>query len=93
MYAATKGALEAFSRNVAREWGVKGIRSNCVAPGFMETEMSRSLTATQRERIYKRTSMKIATDPSSVAETVRFLISDESSSITGQVILVDSGTI
>lgn len=93
MYAATKGALEAFSKNVAREWGVKGIRSNCVAPGFMETDMSRSLTATQRERIYKRTSLKIASDPGSVAETVRFLISDESSSITGQVILVDSGTI
>src|SRR5690625_1609151 len=37
MYAATKGALEAFSKNVAREWGSRGIRSNCVVPGFMET--------------------------------------------------------
>ena len=40
MYAATKGALEIFSNNLAREWGSLGIRSNCVAAGFMETEMT-----------------------------------------------------
>ena len=39
MYASTKGALEAFSKNIAREWGEIGVRSNCLVAGFMETEM------------------------------------------------------
>ena len=58
MYASTKGALEAFSKNTAREWGEKGIRSNCLVAGFMETEMSSTLSADQKNRIYLRTSMK-----------------------------------
>lgn len=93
MYAATKGSLEAFSKNVAREWGVKGIRSNCVVAGFMETEMSSSLSSEQKDRIYSRTSLKKPTRLESVARTIEFLLSDESSSITGQNIFVDSGTI
>ncbi|NLT94825.1 MAG: SDR family oxidoreductase, partial [Clostridia bacterium] len=93
MYAATKGALESFSKTVAREWGTKGIRSNCVAPGFMETNMSSTLAEEQKERIYARTSLKKPTDLFSVAETVEFLLSDRSGSITGQVIHVDNGTI
>jgi len=93
MYAASKGALESFSRTVAREWGEKGIRSNCVAPGFMETRMSSALSKEQKDRIYKRTSLKKETEIRSVAETVEFLLSERSSSVTGSVIHVDSGTI
>ena len=93
MYASTKGALEAFSKNTAREWGEMGIRSNCVVAGFMKTEMSSSLTDDQRNRIYNRTSLKKETDKNSVAETIKFLISDNSNSITGQNLFVDSGTI
>jgi 3-oxoacyl-[acyl-carrier protein] reductase len=93
MYAASKGALEAFSKNTAREWGERGIRSNCIVAGFMETDMSGSLTIEQKDRIYKRTSLKKPTEPRSVAETARFLIEDASSSITGQNLFVDSGTI
>ena len=93
MYASSKGALEAFSKNVAREWGGLGIRSNTVVPGFMETAMSSSLTEEQKNRIYNRTSLKDATSVSSVAETVAFLLSEESKSITGQIIHVDNGTI
>jgi 3-oxoacyl-[acyl-carrier protein] reductase len=93
MYAASKGALEAFSKTVAREWGERGIRSNCIAPGFMETDMSSQLTLEQKDRIYKRTSLKRPSDPLTVAETVEFLISDRSASITGQTLLVDCGTI
>lgn len=93
MYASTKGALEAFSKNTAREWGQRGIRSNCVVSGFMETSMSSSLSEDQKDRIYKRTSLKKATSPRSVAETVHFLLSSQSESITGQNIHVDSGTI
>jgi 3-oxoacyl-[acyl-carrier protein] reductase len=93
MYAATKGALESFSRGIAREWGSRGIRSNCVVPGFMETDMSASLTEEQRSKIYQRTSLGMATDIESVASTIVFLLGPESRSITGQDIVVDSGTI
>lgn len=93
MYASTKGALEAFSKNTAREWGEKGVRSNCVVAGFMETDMSSSLNEEQKTRIYNRTSLKTPTSVQSVAETICFLLSEKACSITGQNILVDSGTI
>lgn len=93
MYASSKGALEAFSKDTAREWGELGIRSNVVVPGFMETAMSSTLTEEQKNRIYKRTSLKSATSIRSVAETVAFLLSDKAASITGQNVHVDNGTI
>jgi len=93
MYASTKGALEAFSKNTAREWGEKGIRSNCLVAGFMETEMSSTLSEEQKNRIYQRKSLKKAVDLSSVSETIAFLLSNISKSITGQNIHVDNGTI
>jgi len=93
MYAATKGALEAFSKNTAREWGTKGIRSNCIAAGFMETSMTDVMSDEVKQRIYRRTALKSETSLQSVSETVSFLLSEKSSSITGQVMHVDSGTI
>lgn len=93
MYASSKGALEAFSKNTAREWGERGIRSNCIVAGFMETEMSSTLSDDQKKRIYARTSLKKETSRTSVAETIAFLLSADSHSITGQNIHVDSGTI
>lgn len=93
MYAASKGALEAFSKNTAREWGEKGIRSNTVVAGFMETGMNQDLTTDQKNRIYKRTSLKTPTEINSVSQTILFLISDGAKSITGQNIFVDAGTI
>ena len=85
MYASSKGALEAFSKDTAREWGLMGIRSNVVVPGFMATAMSSTLTEEQRSKIYARTSLK--------AETVAFLLCEKAESITGQNIHVDNGTI
>ena len=93
MYASTKGAIEAFSKNTAREWGIRKIRSNCVVAGFMETDMSASLPEEQKEKIFNRTSLKIPADTASVAKTVVFLLGDSSKSITGQNIFVDSGTL
>ena len=93
MYASTKGALEAFSKTTAREWGKREIRSNCIVAGFMETPMSSSLSHEQKDRIYKRTSLKKPTNMKSIAEMILFLLSDKSISITGQNMFVDSGTI
>lgn len=93
MYASTKGALEAFSKGTSREWGELGIRSNCIVAGFMETEMSSTLTEEQKKRIYNRNSLKKETSKESVSDTIKFLISNDSKSITGQNIFVDCGTI
>lgn len=93
MYASTKGALEAFSKNTAREWGQRGIRSNAVVAGFMETDMSGTLSDDQRNRIYNRTSLKKPTSKESVAAMVEFLLSDKSASVTGHHLFVDNGTI
>lgn len=93
MYASTKGALEAFSLGTAREWGARGIRSNCVAAGFMATEMSAKLTDEQRQRIFNRAALKQPTGLESVAATVVHLLGDGAASITGEVVRVDGGTI
>lgn len=91
MYGSTKGALESFSRGVAREWGSRQIRSNCVVPGFMETDMSQGLDEETRQKIYRRNALRIPTDPNCVAAMVVHLLSDASCSITGQNIFVDGG--
>lgn len=93
MYASTKGALEAFSKNTAREWGQFGIRSNVVCPGFMDTDMSASLNEDQRNRIFNRNSKKSPVETVDVAYTVEFIIQDVAKGITGEVIHVDNGTI
>ena len=93
MYASTKGALEAFSKNCAREWGSLGIRSNTIVAGFMETEMSSKLSKEQKHRIYKRTSTKKPVDVYSLSNTICYLLSEKANSITGSKIFVDNGTI
>lgn len=93
MYASTKGAMEAFSKNTAREWGALGIRSNIVCPGFMDTEMSATLSDDQKNRIFNRNSMKKPVEVEAVATSVLFLIGQSGKGITGQVIHVDNGTI
>jgi len=93
MYASTKGAIEAFSKGIAREWGSRGIRSNAVAAGFMQTAMSASLGAEKMEKIISRSCLKAPVSPKSVAETVAFLLSEKSESITGETISVDCGAV
>lgn len=92
VYAATKGALVAFSRSLAREYGVRGIRSNCVLPGFLETDMTASLPGNQRERLARRAPLGRLGTVGDVMGTVSFLLSDESRFITGTEIVVDGGS-
>jgi 3-oxoacyl-[acyl-carrier protein] reductase len=91
MYASTKGALEGFSRNIAREWGEKKIRSNCIVAGFMETDMTSTRTEEDKERIRKLAVLKEDTSIESVAETVAFLLSEKACSITGENLHVAAG--
>lgn len=93
MYASSKAALEAFSKNVAREWGALGIRSNIICPGFMDTDMSAALSDEQKVRIFNRNSLKKPVEVESVSNAVFFLLSDSSEGITGQITHVDNGTI
>lgn len=93
MYAATKGALEAFSKSTAREWGERGIRSNCVVPGYMDTEMTAAMLPETRAKIGRRAALKSPTQIESVAATVEFLLGEGAESITGQNIPVDAGFI
>lgn len=91
VYAATKGALVAFSRTLAREYGERGIRSNCVLPGFLRTEMSASLSGANRERLARRTPLRRLGEVEDVVGAVRFLLSDEARFITGTELVVDGG--
>jgi len=88
-----KGALEVFSRTTALEWGERGIQSNCLVAGFMETGMSAPLSPAQKDRIFKRTSLKKPMELAAVADMVMQLFSDKSCSVTGSNVFVDSGTI
>lgn len=93
MYASTKSAIEAFSKNTAREWGTNRVRSNVVCPGFMDTDMSSTLSDEQKSRIFNRNSRKKEITTTDVAHTIEFLLSEKSKGITGQIIHVDNGTI
>ena len=92
-YAATKAGITGFSKSLAQELGSRNITVNCVAPGFMNTEMSSSINDDQRKKIYMRTSLKSETNIESVSRTISFITSDSASNITGQTIRVDNGTI
>ena len=90
-YAATKGGMDAMTRALARELGPRSIRVNSVAPGYLETEMTHGLDDAQRRQIVRRTPLGRLGRPEDVVGTVRFLLSDASRFVTGQVITVDGG--
>jgi 3-oxoacyl-[acyl-carrier protein] reductase len=92
VYAATKAALEGFTRSLAREVGPRGIRVNAIAPGFLETDLSGSLSAEDRARIARRTALGRLGVPADVVGAIEFLTSDRAAFITGQVITIDGGT-
>ncbi|MBO8188391.1 MULTISPECIES: 3-oxoacyl-[acyl-carrier-protein] reductase [Streptomyces] len=90
-YAASKAGLVGFARSLSRELGSRNITCNVVAPGFVDTDMTRALTDEQREEIVKQVPLGRYAAPEEVASSVRFLASDEAAYITGAVIPVDGG--
>ncbi len=90
-YSATKAGLEAFSKSLAHEIASRGIRSNCVAPGFIQTDMTDKLTEEQKTALATQIPQGTIGSPKDVANAVIFLLSDLSKYITGQTINVNGG--
>jgi 3-oxoacyl-[acyl-carrier protein] reductase len=90
-YAASKAGLIGFARSLARELGSRNITVNVVAPGFVDTDMTRALSGEQRESIMGQVPLGRYAQPEEIAASVRFLSSDDAAYITGAVVPVDGG--
>jgi 3-oxoacyl-[acyl-carrier protein] reductase len=90
-YGASKAAVAAMSRSLARELGRRDIRVNCVAPGFIDTDMVRAMDPRVVTEVTKMVPMRRLGRADEVAQLVLFLASDASSFITGQEIVIDGG--
>ena len=92
-YAASKAGLIGLSKSVAKEYAGRNITVNCIAPGFVETDMTAVLTEEQRNAFLSVIPLKRATNPVEVAGIVTFFASSKADYITGQVLCVDGGMI
>ncbi|MCH7759905.1 3-oxoacyl-[acyl-carrier-protein] reductase [candidate division TA06 bacterium] len=92
-YAASKGGVIIFTKSVSQELASRGITVNTIAPGLIDTEMTREFTETLRESLLKRIPLQRMGHPEDVAKVALFLAGEESSYITGQVIHVDGGMV
>lgn len=90
-YVAAKAGVEGFSRSLAQEMGSRNITVNCVAPGFIATDMTDSLTEQQREKMLSNIAVKRLGSAQDIAYAVSFLASDNSGYITGTVLPVNGG--
>ncbi|MAT91044.1 MAG: 3-oxoacyl-ACP reductase [Halioglobus sp.] len=90
-YAATKAGAEGFSRALARELGSRCITVNCVAPGFIDTDMTRALPAAQRELLQQQIPLGRLGAVEEIAALVSFLCSDSAAYITGETVHINGG--
>ncbi|WP_431841586.1 beta-ketoacyl-ACP reductase [Calidifontibacter indicus] len=90
-YSASKAGLVGLARSITRELGKRGITANVVAPGFIDTDMTRSLPEAQQQQYLAAIPAGRFAQPDEVAKVVRFLASDEAGYISGAVIPVDGG--
>ncbi len=92
-YAASKAGLIGFTKSVAKEYASRNILVNCIAPGFIETDMTASLPDAARASLLEEIALGRLGRPEDVAGTVLFLASDLAAYITGQVLVVDGGMV
>lgn len=90
-YSASKAGMIALAKSVAQEMGSRGIRANCIAPGFIETAMTQQLPEDVRKDWMKKIPLRRGGQVEDIANVATFLASDLSSYVTGQVIQVDGG--
>jgi 3-oxoacyl-[acyl-carrier protein] reductase len=91
VYGATKAAMVGFTKSLSREVGRLGITVNAIAPGFVDTEMTRGLDETQRKRIADRSALRRLAEADDVAAMAAFLMGETGRNITGAVMTVDAG--
>jgi len=91
VYGATKAAAAGFTRSLAREVGKLGITVNAVAPGFIDTELTQTLSDEGRQRIIGRSALRRLPEADDVAAVVEFLLGEGGRNITGAVLTVDAG--
>jgi len=92
VYSATKASMLGFTRSLAREVGRMGVNVNAVAPGFLDTEMTRDMADDQRAKVARRSALQRLPVVEDVANAVEFLLGDKACSITGTVLTVDAGS-
>jgi 3-oxoacyl-[acyl-carrier protein] reductase len=92
-YAASKAGLIGFSKSIAKEYASRGILVNCIAPGFIETDMTAALPEAAKTTLLEGIALGRLGRPDDVAGAVLFLASDLAGYITGQVLVVDGGLV
>ncbi|HEX5003756.1 MAG TPA: 3-oxoacyl-[acyl-carrier-protein] reductase [Gemmatimonadales bacterium] len=92
-YAASKAGLIGLTKSVAKEYAARGVLANCVAPGFIETDMTAALPSEARTALLEDIALGRLGRPEDIAAAVLFLASDLASYITGQVLVVDGGMV
>ena len=90
-YAASKAGLIGFTKSVAKEYGSRGILANCIAPGFIETDMTAALPEAARAALWESIPVGRLGRPADIAGAVLYLASDLGAYVTGQVLVVDGG--
>ncbi|MGO8832135.1 MAG: SDR family NAD(P)-dependent oxidoreductase [Roseiarcus sp.] len=91
VYGATKAAMVGFTKSLSREVGHLGVTVNAIAPGFIDTEMTRGLDEAQRRRIADRSALRRLAEAEDVANMAAFLIGETGRNITGAVMTIDAG--
>jgi 3-oxoacyl-[acyl-carrier protein] reductase len=91
VYAATKSSMIGFTRSLAREVGRLGVNVNAVAPGFMDTEMTRQMDAKRREQIVRRSALRRFVCVEDVANAIGYLLGEKARNVTGTVLTIDAG--
>ena len=92
-YAASKAGLIGFTKSVAREYASRNVLANCIAPGFIDTDMTAALPAEARDALLGQIALGRLGQPADIAGAVLFLSSELASYITGQVLVVDGGMV